>query len=300
VKTALAQPAVLATAPNRDLHRAAVAATAIASRADHSTAAVKGDSHANLGDDVSVVAQETHFQPTFPARNARLPLATPAEEAPKPHAEYGSAAHANRASPEASKSIAASRFEAQPKDATPAASPLQQVAVAITQEFEDASPERVDKAPGVSPFILQTEGREPLRLLKVALDPPELGRVNVRLRLTGRALEVTVTAERPETASLLDRDRHVLTKILHASGYNAEDITVQTQSAMLQATAPTLRMADAQTGNQATPHFQSGAGTDGGRQSPPRPQGGGREQSLQEMQVDETDSDPRHGDDLYV
>ena len=98
----------------------------------------------------------------------------------------------------------------------------------------------------------------------------------VRLRLTGRTLEVTVIAERPEAAAALDRDRHLLSKILTASGYSAEDITVQTVAPSLPSAAPMLRGAETPTGNQPSPQLQSNGWAEGERQQPPRPHDGGR------------------------
>jgi flagellar hook-length control protein FliK len=58
----------------------------------------------------------------------------------------------------------------------------------------------------------------------IRLDPPELGRVDVRIRF-GRDGEVhaRLIADRPETASLLMRDAAVLERALNASGVRTSD-----------------------------------------------------------------------------
>ena len=179
-------------------------------------------------------------------------------------------------------------------------SPVQQIAAAVAQEIGGPGPEPLNATPSWALAARPPQGQEPLRILKLALEPPELGRVTIRLRLTGRALDVTVTAERAETASVLDRDRHLLSKILSASGYSAEDIKIQTPGPSLPAAGPALRGAETQPGNQATPQFQSNGSAEGERQPSRHTHDGGRGQSPQETQRDEADSDPRRGSDLYV
>jgi len=107
-----------------------------------------------------------------------------------------------------------------------------------------------------------------------------------------------VTAERAETASMLDRDRHLLSRILEASGYSAGDVTVQPATSVSHPSTLTMRAAESQAGTQASPEFQANGSADGERH-PSRSQGR-QEHSRQEIERDEQDIDPRRRDDLYV
>lgn len=254
-----------------------------------------------LGKDFSVVGKEKHFQPTVPPRESRFQPAIPATDAPRPPSDRTSVTSAVQATLEEHNAAPASRVETQLRPVPPITlAPVQQVAAAVAQEIGSAGPEPLYATTSWAPGTRPAQGQEPLRILKVALEPPELGRVTIRLRLTGRALDVTVTAERAETASALDRDRHLLSKILTASGYSAEDIKVHAPAPSLSAAAPTPRGAEAQPGNQAAPPFQPNGSAEGERQQSRHTHDGGRGQSPQETQGDEADSDPRRGSDLYV
>jgi flagellar hook-length control protein FliK len=55
--------------------------------------------------------------------------------------------------------------------------------------------------------------------LSIALDPPELGRVEVSIERSGEAAHVSLRAERPETLALLQRDRAELERALAAAGF---------------------------------------------------------------------------------
>ncbi len=59
---------------------------------------------------------------------------------------------------------------------------------------------------------------------EVRLDPPELGRIDVRLEMNadGRAA-ASLTVDRPETLDLLQRDARLLQKALEQAGINLED-----------------------------------------------------------------------------
>lgn len=66
--------------------------------------------------------------------------------------------------------------------------------------------------------------REGLRQFDVRLDPPELGRVDVRLEMDGRGLvKALLTVDRPETLDLLLREARGLERTLQQSGLKTED-----------------------------------------------------------------------------
>ncbi len=59
---------------------------------------------------------------------------------------------------------------------------------------------------------------------EVRLDPPELGRIDVRLDLnTDGRVAAALTVDRPETLDLLQRDARLLQKALQEAGINLED-----------------------------------------------------------------------------
>ena len=57
---------------------------------------------------------------------------------------------------------------------------------------------------------------------QLALDPVELGRVEIRVQREGESHSVRVTAERPETLALLLRDRQELDRSLSDAGLRVE------------------------------------------------------------------------------
>uniref|UniRef100_Q07SG2 Flagellar hook-length control protein n=1 Tax=Rhodopseudomonas palustris (strain BisA53) TaxID=316055 RepID=Q07SG2_RHOP5 len=59
----------------------------------------------------------------------------------------------------------------------------------------------------------------PVRMLTLQLDPPDLGAVTVKMRLTGDAVEIRLTAERYETRQLLETQRSALTDAMQSAGY---------------------------------------------------------------------------------
>lgn len=63
---------------------------------------------------------------------------------------------------------------------------------------------------------------KPVKILTVELDPPNLGTVTVKVRLTGDAVDVQVTADRYETTQMLRHERDALTERMHSAGYNFE------------------------------------------------------------------------------
>lgn len=63
------------------------------------------------------------------------------------------------------------------------------------------------------------------RVLRLQLDPPELGRVEIRMSFDkNNALKATVIAEKPETHLMLQRDVQALERALQDSGVDAGDI----------------------------------------------------------------------------
>ena len=70
-----------------------------------------------------------------------------------------------------------------------------------------------------------------LRVLSIQLQPLELGTVSVRMTLRNDALAVEITADRQETARLLQQDREALFRLLQASGFATDSIQVLSRPA---------------------------------------------------------------------
>ena len=80
----------------------------------------------------------------------------------------------------------------------------------------------------------------PAQVLTLQLDPPDLGTVDIRLRLSGDALRVQIDAGRSETLAMIDRDQHGLRAALESAGYRLDDLTIQSGSLA----APGVRAVD--------------------------------------------------------
>ena len=59
--------------------------------------------------------------------------------------------------------------------------------------------------------------------IKIQLDPPELGRVEVKMSIDkDNKTKVVLTSEKPETHMMLQRDSHILERVLQDSGLNTD------------------------------------------------------------------------------
>ena len=66
-----------------------------------------------------------------------------------------------------------------------------------------------------------------VRQVRVRLEPPELGVVDVRVREIGGRLEVTLAAEHPEVRQALEHGRNGLRMALAAGGFNVQRLEIQ-------------------------------------------------------------------------
>jgi flagellar hook-length control protein FliK len=103
--------------------------------------------------------------------------------------------------------------------ATAPASASAPVSAAVTQHIH-VGPQQ-STTPDVNALAVQiaAKSQSGARQFDIRLDPPELGRVDVRLSIdaTGKA-EAHLTADHPETLSLLQKDSSTLTQALRDSG----------------------------------------------------------------------------------
>ncbi len=127
-----------------------------------------------------------------------------------------------------------------------AATPMQQICKAI----EAAAPEAAhaqNETPDEQPNAYQ-----PLRTIKLALEPANLGTVAIQLSLSGGELGVKVEANDAGTAQLLRQENGGLKELLESAGYKVGMLSVQT------VTQPPLLA------QQAEPQGQSFSGMAGG------------------------------------
>ena len=136
-----------------------------------------------------------------------------------------------------------------------------------------------------------------LKVLSIELQPVELGTVRVRMSLRDDAMVVEITADRQETARLLQQDREALSRLLQGSGVGADGLLVlsrprdnvgpPTGLPLPQFTAP-------QQGDQGFAHPDA-------RSFAKQGQGGREQRNLQASQkTDDEISSARPGGSLYV
>ncbi len=240
------------------------------------------------------VAEPRRYDPSGPGDDSNAAKAS----AEAPAEGDGDAAQRLRGAPETPIVREAGR----PVPDLPIMIPARQIAAAIAQEI--GRPQSAPQSAQADPFAPPpATGREPVRILKVALEPVELGRVTIQLRTEGSAVHLAVTAERAETHALLSRDRHALSRILESSGFDVKQVTIQfgsldRASPGLQPDAATQSTAQQSTPQQSAPQNAFGAGA-GERQHAQRSGGQGHAER-QEKQRDEDQDTRRRRGDLYV
>lgn len=67
----------------------------------------------------------------------------------------------------------------------------------------------------------------PLRILQLQLDPPNLGRITVRLRLKEGKLDLRLDAERAEALRLIGQEKDLLARTLKSDGYIVDELVIR-------------------------------------------------------------------------
>lgn len=111
-------------------------------------------------------------------------------------------------------------------------SSIQQIATAVADEamaLDEAQFSRHPDPVSETPLRATTVG--PLRVLHIKLEPDDLGTVVLKMRLVDQSLELHLETSRAETAQLLEKDKEMLTRVLRASGYTPDVVTIQAAGA---------------------------------------------------------------------
>ncbi|ABD86673.1 putative chemotaxis MotD protein [Rhodopseudomonas palustris BisB18] len=96
---------------------------------------------------------------------------------------------------------------------------LQKIVDRMSAELPAASAPIVGTAADAAPSGLHKASDGPVKILTLQLEPPDLGAVTVKMRLAGDAVEIRLTAERADTARMLQHERGTLTDIMQSAGY---------------------------------------------------------------------------------
>ncbi len=177
-------------------------------------------------------------------------------------------------------------------------SPAQQIAERITAELTADPP----PAAGRSSAAAETQS-QPVKVLHIQLNPPELGPLTVRMAMRNGALDLRMVVESPETARLLTGDREAISGVLRVAGYMVDGVSVQTAIAT-RPEASSL-FGDSSAGAQQQQQGQTAQGwQQSGGDNPGQPwqRGGGGQETLAGT-GDETGEDggaQRTGGALYL
>lgn len=101
----------------------------------------------------------------------------------------------------------------------------QQVANTVVTELKETAAPAASAAPDLA--TSQANAPEPLKILTINLEPPQLGSVTVRLRLVGTEVSVHLAAERKDTSQMLDQQRDQIRDLMQSAGYVADVAPVQ-------------------------------------------------------------------------
>jgi hypothetical protein len=177
-------------------------------------------------------------------------------------------------------------------------SPIQQIATVVADEATALDEAQFGRHPDpVSETPLRSESSGPLRVLHIKLEPDDLGTVVLKMRLVNQSLELHLETSRAETAQLLEKDKEMLTRVLRASGYTPDVVTIQA------AGAPDS--AQSQTGQSGSQGSSSNGSPSQGSASQNSQSGEGREQQAHQSVPHKDQSNDEAGanrprGDLYL
>lgn len=116
---------------------------------------------------------------------------------------------------------------------------------------------------------------KPLQVLNITLDPPDLGSVSIKMRLTGQKLDLNIEVAQKDTVPLLGKEGDSLSNALQSSGYTVDSLTIKAASGAAvgsqhqhdpsQGQGQSQGHAQAQ-GQQSSSQFSAGSGQSGAAQ----------------------------------
>jgi hypothetical protein len=169
--------------------------------------------------------------------------------------------------------------------------PLHQVVAAITTDGLGASAEPA-AAGAPDPATASGPERQLVRTLDIRLEPPDLGSVTVKLRLTGQHLTLRISADSATTAQSLEQDRDTLASMLRGNGYSPEISAVRHEPAAATAMLTASAADSAASGQSGANQAGSQGSADGGARSQ-----GGQPGSQQQPQPGFAGFEPTDGHD---
>ncbi len=181
-----------------------------------------------------------------PAADPSLPradaLSTAAEGAIAPPREHGQAENGDgsgkdgaepRPSPAGPEDAAVSTTATESQRAAGTPSPTQQVAGRIVAAALAAHPEHLPAgaAPAIAGAMSKEVSTPVVKVLRLQLQPADLGTITIRLSLREDALDIRLEASRHGTAGMLQRDQETLARLLSSAGYRLDGMAVTVTAA---------------------------------------------------------------------
>lgn len=153
-----------------------------------------------------------------------MPAATSGFEAVTANVERAAKSAGRDALPETTKVTVVQQETHLPP--VPQFSATQQVANAVVSELKGSAAPAASAAADLV-GAQSNAPDQPVKILTVNLEPPDLGNVTVRLRLVGTEVSVRLAAERKDTSTMLDQQRDQIRDLMQSAGYVADVAPVQ-------------------------------------------------------------------------
>jgi chemotaxis protein MotD len=265
-----------------DVARSSAASSTVApSTVARSTADASGPRPQPAAATLQAMTEESDVQPKA------MPGATSGFEAVTANVERAAKSAGRDALPETTKVTVVQQETHLPP--VPQFSATQQVANAVVSELK-GSPAPAASAAADLVGAQSNAPDQPVKILTVNLEPPDLGNVTVRLRLVGNEVSVHLAAERKDTSQMLDQQRDSIRDLMQSAGYAAEVAPVQHGSLDGFQTGSGQSQLSGQ--QQQSPQSQ---GTFGGANTSSGQSDGGARQARQEQQPNQ---ETRHDQDV--
>ena len=203
-----------AKAVTADVARSAVAPSTVA----HSTADASGPRPQPAAAPLQAMPDDSDVQPKA------MPAATSGFEAVTANVERAAKSAGRDALPETTKVTVVQQETHLPPVQQFSAS--QQVANAVVSDLK-SSPAPTASAAADLVGAQSNAPDQPVKILTVNLEPPDLGNVTVRLRLVGTEVSVQLAAQRKDTSTMLDQQRDQIRDLMQSAGYVADVAPVQ-------------------------------------------------------------------------